>query len=82
MAQDSKLADGNALPLSSLERGDSIREEDTLAVLGYKAELTRNRSLFTLLFQSLAIAAIPFGEGGPLISAIVRLARAQWSCRG
>ena len=45
-------------------------EGDTLAVLGYKQEMTRNRSLFTLLFQTLAIAAIPFGEGGPLISAI------------
>lgn len=39
-------------------------------VLGYRAELKRNRSLFTLLFQSLAIAAIPYGEGGPLMSAI------------
>lgn len=39
-------------------------------VLGYKAELKRNRSLFTLLFQSLAIAAIPYGEGSPLMSAI------------
>lgn len=39
-------------------------EEDSLeAVLGYKAELHRNRSMFTLLFQSLAIAAIPYGEG-------------------
>jgi len=39
-------------------------------VLGYTPELRRNRSLFTLLFQSLAIAAIPYGEGSPLISAI------------
>lgn len=45
-------------------------EGDVLAVLGYKPELQRNRSLFTLLFQTLAIAAIPYGEGGPLISAI------------
>lgn len=36
----------------------------------YQPELQRNRSLFTLLFQSLAIAAIPYGEGGPFISAI------------
>jgi len=43
---------------------------DSLTVLGYTPELRRNRSLFTLLFQSLAIAAIPYGEGGPLISAI------------
>lgn len=45
-------------------------EVDNLEALGYTAELQRNRSLFTLLFQSLAIAAIPYGEGGPLISAI------------
>jgi hypothetical protein len=35
-----------------------------------KPELQRNRSMFTLLFQSLAIAAIPYGEGAPLLSAI------------
>lgn len=45
-------------------------EGHVLAALGYKQELKRNRSMFTLLFQSLAIAAIPYGEGGPLISAI------------
>jgi hypothetical protein len=39
-------------------------------ILGYKAELHRNRALSTLLFQSLAIAAIPFGEGAPLLTAI------------
>lgn len=39
-------------------------------VLGYTPQLLRNRSMFTLLFQSLAIAAIPYGEGGPLMSAI------------
>lgn len=52
-------------------RGGSIEEGDVLEnVLGYKPELQRNRSMFTLLFQSLAIAAIPYGEGSPLISAI------------
>ncbi|RDW73459.1 hypothetical protein BP6252_07366 [Coleophoma cylindrospora] len=45
-------------------------DPDSLTALGYTPELRRNRSLFTLLFQSLAIAAIPYGEGGPLISAI------------
>ncbi|KAK7705050.1 hypothetical protein SLS57_010247 [Botryosphaeria dothidea] len=45
-------------------------EVDQLAVLGYKPELQRNRSMFHLLFQTLSIAAIPYGEGGPLISAI------------
>ncbi|KAJ5490531.1 Amino acid/polyamine transporter I [Penicillium expansum] len=38
--------------------------------LGYKQELRRNRSVLTLLFQTLAIAAIPYGEGSPLLSAI------------
>lgn len=31
---------------------------DDLNTLGYKPELQRNRSMFTLLFQSLAIAAV------------------------
>lgn len=48
----------------------SIDDADGLQTLGYKPELHRNRSMKTLLFQSLAIAAIPYGEGGPLISAI------------
>ncbi|KAK4504034.1 hypothetical protein PRZ48_004949 [Zasmidium cellare] len=52
-------------------RRDSVEEGDVLeTVLGYKQELHRNRSMFTLLFQSLAIAAIPYGEGSPLLSAI------------
>ena len=52
------------------QRLGSIDDVDALATLGYKPELQRNRSMITLLFQSLAIAAIPYGEGGPLISAI------------
>ncbi|KAL9026261.1 MAG: hypothetical protein Q9196_005043 [Gyalolechia fulgens] len=48
----------------------SADEPEILAVLGYKQELKRNRSLYTLLFQSIAIAALPFGEGGPLLSAV------------
>jgi amino acid transporter len=54
-------------PLLSLNNDDP---DSHLTKLGYTAELRRNRSLFTLLFQTLAIAAIPYGEGGPLISAI------------
>lgn len=50
---------------SSLGAGETLE-----AVLGYKPELHRNRSVFTLLFQSLAIAAIPYGEGAPLLSAV------------
>ena len=73
-------------PLSDPEKSDSIQSAnlkspashgigtvqdlDSLTKLGYTPELRRNRSLFTLLFQSLAIAAIPFGVGGPLISSI------------
>lgn len=45
-------------------------DDSKLSTLGYQPELHRNRSLITLLFQSLAIAAIPYGEGSPLISAI------------
>lgn len=33
-----------------------------LSALGYKPELRRNRSMFTLLFQSLAIAAVSFSS--------------------
>ncbi|KAH7025413.1 putative amino acid permease [Macrophomina phaseolina] len=62
-------------PATDLERpashaGVASDEAEQLAVLGYKPELQRNRSMFHLLFQTLAIAAIPYGEGGPLISAI------------
>lgn len=55
---------------SSTTSPPDSNELDNLEALGYTEELQRNRSLFTLLFQSLAIAAIPYGEGGPLISAI------------
>ena len=53
----------------SVKQG-TVTDEDGLNVLGYSPELRRNRSLLTVLFQSLAIAAIPYGEGGPLLSAI------------
>lgn len=49
---------------------DGAEDAASNEALGYKQELTRNRSLFTLLFQSLAIAAIPYGEGSPLINAV------------
>lgn len=41
-------------PIGDVQHG----EVDELNALGYKAELRRNRSMFTLLFQSLAIAAV------------------------
>jgi amino acid transporter len=70
-AMETKLVDDEkAAPPSPPDGDGTVQDLDTLAVLGYKPELRRNRSLFTLLFQTLAIAAIPYGEGGPLISAI------------
>lgn len=36
----------------------TVTELHDLTMLGYKPELRRNRSMFTLLFQSLAIAAV------------------------
>jgi hypothetical protein len=42
-----------------LEHGVSGDAAD-LTALGYKPELQRNRSMFTLLFQSLAIAAVSY----------------------
>lgn len=35
------------------------QETDLTEKLGYKSELSKNRSLLTLLFQSLAIEAVP-----------------------
>ncbi|SPJ91355.1 related to GABA permease [Fusarium torulosum] len=52
-----------------LEHGVS-GDAANLTALGYKPELQRNRSMFTLLFQSLAIAAIPYGFGAPLINSV------------
>ncbi|KAG8417580.1 hypothetical protein J3458_005074 [Metarhizium acridum] len=46
------------------------KEDDELVALGYEPELRRNRSLYTILFQVLAITAVPFGEGTALTSAI------------
>lgn len=52
------------------DRPPTASNGDVIDILGYKPELVKNRSMITLLFQSLAIAAIPYGEGGPLLSAI------------
>ncbi|KPI36336.1 putative amino-acid permease [Cyphellophora attinorum] len=51
--------------------GAAPREDNDLAALGYKQELNRNRSVYTILFQVLAITAVPFGEGTALTSAII-----------
>jgi len=67
---DEKHTNGTDGAVESQHRG-SVVEGELELVLGYQPSgLRRNRSLFTLLFQSLAIAAIPYGEGSPLISAI------------
>lgn len=42
-----------------------------LTQLGYETNLHRNRSLSTVLFQSLAIATVPFGPASTLTSAIL-----------
>ena len=76
MALDAEKAPSiNGGPVADGHRKDSVRagsidDIQVLDQLGYKPELSRNRSMPTLLFQSLAIAAIPYGEGGPFISAI------------
>jgi hypothetical protein len=70
MSLDGKTIEEKLGSASPEGRKASFQEGESLAVLGYKEELTRNRSLWTLLFQSLAIAAVPYGEGSPLISAI------------
>jgi hypothetical protein len=51
------VAQPNIRSESDTEIGTS-QDVENLNVLGYKAELHRNRSMFTLLFQSLAIAAV------------------------
>ena len=47
------------------------KEDNELAALGYVPQLNRNRSVYTILFQVLAITAVPFGEGTALTSAII-----------
>ncbi|KAK5103515.1 hypothetical protein LTS08_002930 [Lithohypha guttulata] len=49
---------------------DASKRDPDLIQLGYVPELVRNRSMSTILFQSLAITAVPFGEGTALMSAI------------
>lgn len=38
--------------------------------IGYAPQLKRNRSFFTIFGMALAIAAVPYGMGGPLSNAI------------
>ena len=55
---------------ASIEKTLTGPELGLVESLGYQPELRRNRSMFTLLFQALAIAAVPFGIGGPFMSAV------------
>ncbi|KAL2837632.1 amino acid/polyamine transporter I [Aspergillus pseudoustus] len=59
-------------PLSSKADGEKVQDQADRALeeLGYTSELRRNRSLFTLLFQSLAIAAVPLGESTAFMQTI------------
>ena len=65
-------------PVGEIEAGghgkehlDRQEDVELQQVLGYQPELGRVRSLYTILFQSFAIAAVPFGEGTALTSAII-----------
>ena len=53
------------------EIGNVEGKDEGLVALGYTPTLTRNRTLATVLFQSIAIIAVPFGEGTALNSAII-----------
>lgn len=71
----SEISAGDKRSPSEAEHGNgfidkSNKEDNELTALGYKPELHRNRSLYTILFQVLAITAVPFGEGTALTSAI------------
>ena len=56
---------------SDVHERKGAQEDVDLELLGYKPELIRTRSLYTILFQSLAIAAVPFGEGTALLAAVI-----------
>lgn len=51
-------ADDNLVGKRELASTGHTNDIDDLNALGYEAELQRNRSMFTLLFQSLAVAAV------------------------
>lgn len=58
-------------PLALTGTNHTAQYEDVqLNDLGYVQSFSRNRSMFTILFMSLSIAAIPYGLGGPLLSGI------------
>jgi hypothetical protein len=52
------MADEKCLSHAHTRTDDGVGEIHDLTQLGYKPELTRNRSMLTLLFQCLAMAAV------------------------
>ena len=58
MDEKKRLGQGPESQEWSPTPGETSEEIDVINILGYKPELRRNRSMFTLLFQSLAIAAV------------------------
>lgn len=52
------MADEKGLARHNTGTDNAVGEVDNLTQLGYKREMTTNRSMLTLLFQSLAIAAV------------------------
>lgn len=52
------MADEKGLARHNTGTDNGVGEVDDLTQLGYKREMTTNRSMLTLLFQSLAIAAV------------------------
>jgi hypothetical protein len=70
MSKEGKRHSSNASSASNASMAYSQSDDAGVRALGYVPELSRNRSLFTLTFQLLAMTAIPYGEGAPLINAI------------
>jgi hypothetical protein len=52
------MADEKGLARVHTGTDNGVGEVNDLVELGYKSEMKRNRSMLTLLFQSLAIAAV------------------------
>ncbi|KIL87088.1 hypothetical protein FAVG1_09642 [Fusarium avenaceum] len=70
MSEEGKRHSSNASSASNASVVHSQSDDAGVRAMGYAPELSRNRSLFTLTFQLLAMTAIPYGEGAPLINAI------------
>ncbi|KAF4540714.1 Amino acid permease [Lasiodiplodia theobromae] len=49
---------------------EATSDLDSLYALGYTQELKRNRSTLTLFSQALIMSCVPYGIGGPLVTAV------------